>query len=73
VKDDIQAGDTIFHRPTGEEWYLVGVSKAKNQVCAAGWPPSIAYLSDCELVKKGNGLKPEELEYRNKEFGTSWD
>lgn len=69
----IQAGDTVKHGPTGEEWVLLGVNKEKNRVCVAGWPPSMAYLSDCELIVKGNGITEHERQYRDKEFGPNWD
>ena len=69
----IQAGDSVKHIPSGETWYLVGVSINRNKVCVAGWPPTVADLSDCVLTEKGNGINGEELEYRNKEFGANWD
>jgi len=69
----IEAGDSVLHRPTGETWHLLGVNKTKNKVCTAGWPPSIALLSDCELVEKGNGITEKERAYRNKNFGADWD
>lgn len=69
----IQAGDSVLHKPTGETWFILGISQKRNRVCVAGWPPSEAELSDCELVKNGNGITSDELEYRNKQFGTNWD
>ena len=69
----IQAGDSILHKPTGETWYLLGVNKAKDRVCVAGWPPTEARLRDCELVRKGKGITYDELFHRNKNFGADWD
>lgn len=69
----IKAGDLVLHRPTGETWYIIGVNEAMNKVCAAGWLPTIADLSDCELVRSGNGITQHELEHRNKTFGAVWD
>jgi len=69
----IQAGDTVCYKPSKETWYLLGVNKAKNRVCVAGYPPKEANLSDCELDEKGNGITEEERMYRDKEFGTNWD
>lgn len=69
----IQAGSTVKHIPTGEEWFLLGVNKERNRVCIAGWPATIANLSDCELINEGTGITTEELSYRNKEFGYGWD
>lgn len=73
VKILVKAGSTIKHIPTGEEWFLLGVNKKKNKVCVAGYPPTIADLSDCIEVEDGIGLNKQELEYRNKQFGTNWD
>jgi hypothetical protein len=69
----IEAGDTVLHKPTGETRFLLGVNKAKNRVCVAGWPPKMAELSDCELRRKGKGITEEEREYRDGKFGTDWD
>lgn len=69
----IKTGSTVKHIPSGEEWTLIGVNEKKNQVCAAGYPPSIAKLSDCELVEEGIGITRLELLYRIKEFGYDWD
>jgi len=72
-KSEIQAGDTVRHGPTGEEWFLLGVNKEKNRVCVAGWPPTMADLSDCTLTEKGNGITEEEKQYRSNKFGPNWD
>lgn len=69
----IKAGSTVTHIPTGENWFLLGVNKEKDKVCVAGYPPTIANLSDCVEAVEGNGINKDEIEYRNKEFGTNWD
>lgn len=69
----IQAGDTVYYKPSKEMWYLLGVNVDKNRVCVAGYPPTMAELSDCELDEKGNGITEEERMYRDKEFGMDWD
>jgi len=69
----IKASDIILHKPTGETWYLLGVNTEKNRVCVAGWPPTMAELSDCELVRSGNGITNDERTYRNEKFGAGWD
>jgi hypothetical protein len=71
--NDICEGDSVLHKPTGEVWFVLGVNKSKNHICTAGWPPSLAKLSDCDLWKRGNGITEHERQYRNKEFGTDWD
>jgi hypothetical protein len=72
-KCEIQAGATVKHNPTGEEWFVIGVNKAQNKICVAGWPSTIADLSNCTLIKAGGELTDKELNYRNKEFGYGWD
>lgn len=69
----IKAGSTVKYRPTGEEWFILGVNRERDRVCVAGWPPSEAMLSDCELIEEGNGITKKEREYRDREFGPNWD
>ena len=69
MPNEIRAGSTVLHKPTGEEWFLLGVSHQRDLVCAAGWPPTMTYLHDCELIEEGNGITTNEREYRDREFG----
>ncbi len=47
----IRTGDTIHHRPSGEDWL---VAFARNgEVCCCGWPESYADIDDCDLVEAG--------------------
>lgn len=71
--NEIKAGSSVSHKPTKETWFVLGVNRQKNQVCVAGWPPTIAKLSDCELANIGNGINQQEKEYRDKEFGMDWE
>lgn len=73
LMNEIKAGSSVLHKPSGETWFVLGVNKQKNQACIAGWPPTIANLSDCELVNAGNGITQHEREYRHKEFGSNWE
>ena len=70
----LEGGYSYFchHQTTGEEWYLLGIDLKGNRVCAAGWPPSIAKLSDCCNFRRYLPLTPEELEYRESRFGCNW-
>ncbi len=61
------------HKPSGEEWHIIGINLERNLVCAAGWPPTMAKLSDCEDMEVNKVLTKEELEYRHKQFGSNWD
>lgn len=47
----IQTGDTVLHRPTGEEWLVAFEKEGRLYWC--GWPEGCADTSDCELVEKG--------------------
>ena len=69
----IEAGDGVKHFPTGESWFILGVNQKRDQVCAAGWPPSIGKLSECVLEEKGTGITGKEREYRDERFGSGWD
>lgn len=61
------------HIPTGEDWVIIGFNHEYNKVCAAGWPPTIAQLSDCENFEFAHVLTPEELQYRESNFGSNWE
>ncbi len=69
----IKAGSIVDHVPSAERWFVLGVNKAKNRVCIAGYPPIIANLSDCVLIEEREGLTEHEQKYRDKQFGTNWD
>jgi hypothetical protein len=65
----IRAGSTVKHVPTGENWYLLGVSKVKNKVCIAGYPPTIAQLDDCIEIEEGQGLAKRKRNIETKNLG----
>ena len=70
----IEQGDSVYHRPSRETWLVLGVNYKKGKLCVAGWPPTMAKISDCELVEKGSReLTEEELKHREKEFGMNWE
>ena len=52
---DIDTGDTVKHRPTGEEWLVAGVENGRLMWC--GYPPGTADVADCDLIEKAT---PEE-------------
>lgn len=45
----MRAGDVVHHEPTGETWLLAWAENL--QVCAMGWPETVAALGDCTLIK----------------------
>lgn len=70
---DAKAICHVHHIPSGEDWVILGINRERNEVCAAGWPPSIGKLSDCRLIENYGELSEKELQYRNQTFGTNWE
>lgn len=62
----------VHHRPSGEDWVILGVNPDRDEVCAAGWPPSIGRLTDCANFVAVGPITEKEIEYRNKMFGSNW-
>ena len=57
---EIRAGDVVRHRPSGETWLVCGVDAAHDQLVPCGHPfPSIARLSDCDLLECEHGQTRE--------------
>ncbi len=69
----IEAGDIVFHRPSGEEWVVLGVKENRNELVWMGWPKGYAKLSDCELIEKGRGINESERKSREQMYGIGWD
>lgn len=46
----IERGDTVLHRPSGEEWLILRADE--NYVEPAGWPRSRAFATDCTIISK---------------------
>ena len=46
----IDTGDTVFHRPTCEDWLVAFVDGDRIAWC--GWPEGTGGLADCELLEK---------------------
>lgn len=55
----IRTGDTVIHKPTGEEWLVAGVDNGQLMWC--GWPEGSADLADCELVESASDQASMEL------------
>lgn len=64
---------TAHHRPTGESWVILGINEVKNEVCAAGWPPSIGKLYDCTNLQERSVRTAEERTYMVTQFGPNWN
>lgn len=60
------------HKPSGENWLILGVNPKTDKVCAAGWPPSIGKLSDCENFEERHLIDDHERDHRVRTFGTDW-
>ncbi len=55
-----QAGDAVFHRPSGETW-LLACDEEGGEVICCGWPESYAKASDCELKRKATAEERLEI------------
>lgn len=56
----IFAGDTVFHKPTGETWVVCGINEERNKLIPCGYPfPSIGNIDDCDLIEKGKRQSEE--------------
>ena len=60
------------HKPSGEDWHILGIDVKGNRVCAAGWPATKAKFTDCENFCEYEPITQEELDYRTKNFGENW-
>lgn len=69
----IRAGDSVLHKPTGEEWYVLGVNYTRGKLCVAGWPHTVAEIEHCQLTERGIGITDEERESRRQMFGGGWE
>ena len=56
---EIDTGDTVLHKPTGEEWLVAGVKGDRLMWC--GWPEGWAKLAECELVEKATPEARDKL------------
>ncbi len=74
MSQNYESGFSYFahHKPSGEDWYILGIDVKGDRVCTAGYPPTIAKLSDCEDVEKNEPLTAEELKYRKSKYGENW-
>lgn len=70
----IQAGSTVYHRPSGEEWFVLGVNATIGRICVTGTnsEPIVLKISDCTLVTAGKGLTAWERKSREALFGPEW-
>lgn len=60
----IRPSDTVLHKPTGETWVVCGVNREKGELIPCGYPfPTIANISDCELVEEGYTAHGQPKEY----------
>jgi len=52
-----RCGDTVKHKPTGENWFVAFADPDTKYLAPAGWPDSRAELSDCEMVRRCSDLE----------------
>lgn len=62
LEERIRAGDVVRHIPSGEKWLVCGVDYERNVIVPYGYPfPSIAKITDCELLEKRNTGQTQEM------------
>ena len=60
----IRPSDVVLHKPTGETWVVCGVDHEKVELIPCGYPfPTLAKLTDCELVEECYTAKGQPEEY----------
>ena len=62
MAEEIRTGDTVHHRPSGEEWLVAYVEDDRLAMC--GWPPGEALVADCDLIKSCTDDECLELLHR---------
>jgi hypothetical protein len=61
----IRPNDTVLHRPSGEQWVVCGVDPERDELIPCGYPfPTLARLSDCELVEEHYSRTGQPEEYK---------
>jgi len=68
----IKAGSTVYHTPSNEEWFVLGVNQNIGRICVAGSEPTVLEIADCTLVEAGRGLTAWERKSREALFGPEW-
>ena len=60
----IRPNDIVYHRPTGGTWVVCGINNDLGYLILCGYPfPSVAKISDCELVEEGYTKNGQPDEY----------
>lgn len=61
MSDRIRPNDVVLHKPSGEKWVVAGVHYDGKTLIPKGYPfPSIADVSDCELIESNYKTYPQE-------------
>lgn len=69
----IQAGSTVYHRPSRETWIVLAVSDDGTRILVRSWPMPPWLVADCdELPEPVRQLTEGELTYRQRAFGGGW-
>ena len=61
MSDRIRPNDVVLHKPSGEKWVVAGVHYDGKTLIPKGYPfPSIADVSDCELIESNYKSNPQD-------------
>lgn len=47
----LRTGDTVHHKPSGEEWVVAYADYSTGKLSPCGWPECEAEIMDCSLVR----------------------
>ena len=56
---EIDTGDTVRHKPSGEEWTVA--YERDGHIAVLGYPATSASIEDCELISKATEAYRQEL------------
>ncbi len=63
---EIRPNDLVLHKPSGEKWIVCGVNNEQGKLIPSGYPfPSMANISDCELIESRYAAEPQTVEQIN--------
>ena len=49
-----RAGDTVFHRPSGESWVVAYADPERDELSWVGWPPGVAKLTPTAISRSAS-------------------
>lgn len=63
----LRIGDTVHHKPTGEDWLVARV--LHDGIFCAGWPCTKGYFQDMHVIERCSDKQHADLVERLKNIG----